>query len=116
MPCQVPVVDFRTHSTAVALFLGAAIGAECRGIRLVGGRVLQGQALRTCRTLELGELLLSAVDVNLLRGVLARNPHLDPEATLETLLARERALVRMTVMGPEMEALLRNAVQAVVAP
>ena len=109
-------VEVLHRSLAACLMLGAALGDRLERIRLVGGRVLECAPLRTQRTLDaLDQVLLAQPDVNVLKGVLARNPHVPPEHAAATLRSRERALARMTITNIEAETLLAHAVQAAVA-
>jgi len=109
-------VDVRGCSVAVALVLGAVLGGKLRTATLEGGRVLEVAPLRArpARSLGLHQVLLGRADVELLRGVLSRNPRLEPFDTMALLQTRHRALGRTSVTGnAEAQALLMQAVQAV---
>ena len=109
-------VDVRGCSVAVALVLGAVLGGKLRTATLEGGRVLEVAPLRArpARSLGLDQVLLGRADVELLRGVLSRNPRLEPFDTMALLQTRHRALGRTSVTGnAEAQALLMQAVQAV---
>ena len=100
-----------------ALLLGAALGGDARWVRLSLARadgtpqVVEAGALRTARRPTL-YALLDAPDVAFLHGVLARNPHVSPEAGLRLL--RSQMWTRATLgANPAMQAAFLQALHDV---
>ena len=96
----------------LAPWLGAAYGNRVESVELSCGRVVDARAMLKSPQIEL-ETMISAADIAFLRGMLAHNPHLDPDATHEALLAcerRHRIMPRKALAGRDAQRMLKHIV------